>query len=469
MEYLPVPLDPWVVQLNQRSSTMMLSVPAFAAIISTSVSFALTIRSEGGQLRTLASYGFASGNTTFNVSASPWPGIAQHPSMISAEARGRIVFVEVTTVTVNVANWANACDSNGCVGLVFYARPSSLLRTVLLLLAWSYWVPNPGAISTLPVCTVVDELGTVVPSDLVTMTADMSETERNPAAVALMLPSTIAFYGFVAVVYALLSMLYFGKLLQFVVNENGRLRKPPLPAAMTLCFFMLGYAVHSIRACNLAWSHEQGFSYPVLILFRYADCPLIAAGRTALALISTGLLEQQVKKRWVTTSVRFGFAVGLFATVGIFAIVGIATVTQVLPMGIVALYLIFLSHSIVYTVKQGISVLYVVRGLTSRRRQVGHADGAQTTGRKVAARLCATWTVATITLASHVVVLAVQNTSPLNFLIAFGISQVVGLISGSALLTTFHPKPSAVDRYMALCAWKRNVRPNVHLPRIVPV
>ncbi|SPR01974.1 Uncharacterized protein PBTT_10337 [Plasmodiophora brassicae] len=428
---------------------MMGSLVAAIAAVSWASSCALTIRSGDGQVRSVTSYGFAGGNAAFNVSAAGVDVV--QASMIShAVSNGRIVFVQVTTVTVNVADWANACHGNGCAGLVLYADPSDLLRTILEMLAWSYWVPQPGAFAALPIMVAVDDIGTVSSSDTVTMVNDVPALEQNPAARTLRSFQTMAAFSIVAVAYFFLAMLYLVRILQFVVDASWRFRRPPWLAIVTLLFCVLGYAVRGTRAANLAWFHEQGLSFPALIFFAYADFPLVAVARTVVTVIGTQTMDAQGQDRWLSRFYHCGSIIGLSIAATLCILVGIATGTQVIPFGVVATYLLFASHGMLYTLKQGWGIFWTVRQLHSQTRFGGGGDAVAERRRAVARGLCATWVMATLTLVSQVAVLAAQNTSPASFLIAYGASQVVGWVAGSALLTTFRPRPSAIDRFLTI-------------------
>ncbi|XXQ39830.1 Uncharacterized protein PBTT_10312 [Plasmodiophora brassicae] len=435
-----------------------LSVLVWAA---TSSSQALTVQTVGGQPRTLSSYGFATGNTSFSVSAMPWFASGERPATLDAGVANRVVFVEVTTVTINVADWARACHGNACAGLVFYIEPSSLLRTIVQMLAWSYWTTaQSDAFASLPMLVVVDDVdaASVLSGRLVTMTSDRASVEQNPAAVALRLPSTIALFSFIAVAYVCIIVFDVVRVLQFVVDDKWRMRAPPWPVTLSIGVIMVAHVTRTIRAANLAWFHEQGISYPYLVLFTYLDLPITAMSRSSLNLTITRSLEAEGQDRSVLMADRLGSVVGLLITIAMFVIVLVAAGTEVLPMGVIATYLMLLAPSIIFSVSNGYACLVVVRRVLQGQRQAGLSASADALrGRRaVARRLGAAWSISTLLLASHLVVLAVQNVSPGHFLAAYGVSQIVGMFSATAMLIAYRPKSSAVCVCRRIAVGNRN-------------
>ncbi|XXQ35629.1 Uncharacterized protein PBTT_04931 [Plasmodiophora brassicae] len=418
---------------------------------------ALTIRSVDGHARSVTSYGFAMGNTTFNVTGAPFlvDGL-DRPSVIGADARNRVVFVKVTTVTVNVAEWASACNSNRCVGVVFHAPSSSLLHTTMEMLAWSYWVPQADAFATLPILAVADDIGTIDPSGAITMASDGAGIDRNPAAVALRLPSTAACFGVVAVGYAGIVVFETVRILQFVIDDKWKVRAPPWPPVISIFFLLLGHVVRTIRIVNVALFREQGLAYPALVFVSYIDMPIVAMSRAALNMNATLALEAYTRQRAKIIADRVAAVAGFLITTVMLIVVSVASSTQVLPMGVIETHLALLAPTIIYAFNNGFHCFVVVRQMVESRRRGTLTGQALIQRHALAVRICAAWTVSTLLLVSQLAVPVVQNRSPTDLLIASGASQAMSLFSTFSLLITYRPKLSAIDTCLKVPGWNRN-------------
>ncbi|XXQ34953.1 Uncharacterized protein PBTT_05402 [Plasmodiophora brassicae] len=435
--------------------------PSIVICLLATASQALTIRSAAtGQERALTSYGFALGNTTFDVSST---GVLYSLSPENDAWSGRILFVEVTTVTVNVADWANACQRNHCAGLVLHIAPSSLLRTLMQTLAWSYWVRQPGAFATLPIVVVVDDIGAVGASDDVVMAMSPGRIDANPAGAALRLPSIIGAFSCIAVSYFFIVALDALRVLQFAVDDQWKFRAPPWRAVITLVLLVLGHVVRVLRAANTAWYRERAFPYPVAVFITYAELPIMAAARTAMGSIISRSVEAQGHDRSLLMADRAAVVLAVLATIASYIALGIAAVTQVMPLGVVACYLLFLAPSIIYTLSQGYACFVLIMGLGEAPRQVGLASDAIEKRQSFGVRIGATWTIAMLMLALQLLVLAIQNVSPTYFLATQAASQVLGVLAAAATVVMFRPKSSAIG---SRC-YSRRVAPSSKL--VTPV
>lgn len=439
---------------------MLTAIVAVAIWAAPLPSNALTIRSADGQVRSLSSYGFAMGNQTFNVSAPAWQADVERPTGIDQGAHQRVVFVEMATVTVNVAEWADACARNGCAGLVLYVAPGSLLRTIVEMLAWSYWVPRPGAFATLPIVVAVDTVGAIGTSDIVVMASDRDTVEQNPAGIALRRAPVVILFSCIAAALVLLSLADIVRVLQFSVDDSWRVRAPPWPTTVNICFLVLSQVVRTIRAINIAWCREQGLPYAALVFVNHIDMPLSATARIALNVTVSRLMTAELSARPVLTAYYAVTAAGVLLTAAMYVVVDVASGTQVLPMGVIATHLFLLSTSILYTVTNAYPCWAVLPHICKSKRQGRLTPDASSTRRPIYIRLCSSWVMATLVLLSQLAVLAVQNTSPFHFLVAYGVSQVMAIVWAIPMLVAYRPKSSAIDRcLMAACTrWCRRGR-----------
>ncbi|SPR00914.1 Uncharacterized protein PBTT_09051 [Plasmodiophora brassicae] len=441
--------------LPRRSTLVVLARPRHTAFRSTSSS-PRHLRTEtffDGNVRSVTSYGFAFENTTFNISSTAvlaLGGADAHLSSVGPHASNRIIVVEVNTVTVNVADWTRACRVNGCAGLVFHANPSSLLRTTLEIIAWSYWIPEVSPLASVPAVVVVDDLDGVSGNDVICMASDGPSVEANPASLALRRPSMIAAFTFTVIASGAIIVFIVFRILQFVVDDKWALRAPPRAAIVTLAAVFLGQAVRCVRAANIAWFHNQGLPFGALVLTSYLELPLISMVRVGIALIMTPSLAALGPDPSVLIADRIAVAAGTLIIVATFVVLGIAANTQVMPMGVVASYLFFGGALTIFSVNQGYACVAVTRQVLASQRQIGVGVSTALSGRRrvFATRLRISWLLGAMFIASHFVTLAVQDMSPTHFLAAHFVNQVCGLLAVSSLVATFRPEPSAMDNVL---------------------
>ncbi|XXQ37358.1 Uncharacterized protein PBTT_07360 [Plasmodiophora brassicae] len=387
----------------------------WAVVVGLATAGRLALTYDSGRVVSYPAYPFAFGNVSFAV--------------VNAS---KVQFVEVTTVTVNVAALANACHD--CAGLVLYASSSSLLRTVLQYLAWVYR-PVP---TSLPILVVSDGF---IDAGTAQVTLESGGASGNSVAIAVGHPAVTTLYTILTLIYIASLVFAVFRLLQYVVDETGKPRAPPVATAVILVGFIASQIIRIVKFQNTAWQQEQSITYPALVFVAYADFPIMCLSRVSLQVI----LSRSQDKTPLAERVALPIIVAIMLAQVV--VVAMATVTQVMPMGIVATYFFFLATAILFATVQGYAIVCVGMLLL---KSIGQSAAEIAKRKTLLRRMGSSWTIAVAYLLAQFIVLAVQNSSPMHFLVANALSQMIGCLAPVALMAALRPTPSKMGRFFSM-------------------
>ncbi|XXQ39781.1 Uncharacterized protein PBTT_10263 [Plasmodiophora brassicae] len=414
--------------------------PLAWALLACGADAALMISSATGQGRTLTSYSLAFGNASFVVEA---PAATWYPGR---NVSGQVAVVEIRTFATSLADWADECTALGCVGLVLYVSgPGSQLQTMMQLTAWWYWVPHADTLARLPIVIAIDDVGDVAVGDTVRMSS--TDPDDNPAAAALLSPVTTNVFAGIAILNMANVLLAMARFLASIVDENGRWRRAPAPGLLAIVLIVASQMITAVKCANIAWRHDQGLPFNALVYTLVGNYPFSSLARLCISVALKRAKQDGAEPAALLQAVvDRGVQVLAVSLIALMLVVSVASaVTETIPTGAVATWLLFLSTSVLFSVASSRDALAILKRLLVGSAQLG-LPGAEYRARiDLRRRMATALALGYLFLACQVVFVCVQNRSPMHFLMAYAAQTTASSMQATSALYLVRVRSSRLD------------------------